>query len=863
MKLALIAFLILFSKSAFGQLSSGYDISKQMARNVVDVCFADLNGDGLEDIIAAGGQGCETTLDYPNCSIGREKICWFKNLGNNDYSQRIDLSIEKYGATKVEVDDFDGDGDLDIFFSDYEFFETPFPYFIFYFNCGLYILVNNGDGDFSEKIPILENYNSPLNFLLTDANFDNKKDIILRTRVLKNDTLFPHKVIFNTEGNFTQFEDLPIINNLIIDDISLNVADSSVSIACITNNNGNDSVLIYTKNQDTILLDQVYFVDENLSKAEFFDITNDGKEDLIYTVFPSSFYYSERMVNQTWSIPSLFLQNNGTTNSFRFFKNELNENFLVTVNTAEVKVIRFDDDISYNTIDSVLFYIIGGGVSEVSYEEEFNKISIAITLQSDAIRLLLFENEQFKDTTVLLALENSRGTFYALEDLNSDELIDVILNRGFWYQNLGNDSFSVLKFLPNLPNYTNQFPFFSDLNQDGFNDIIFTDSLGAHFSYGNINFDFSLINDISIILLENEDSSKYLAYIDLDNNNTKELLVVSYIMNAFTNEIQGTIIRVYSYNLQIQQFNFLNQSVFPNTYLSNYLNYNQLNSFSSLNLFSARIGYGNLIKLVNAGDFSFTLDSLPGNYSFYFFNENNNYNYELNDEFSIVDFNNDGIEDVVYLGSSTDGWTLYVNILLSNPNNQTYENINLYTLDYFSLSSFVAMTCADINYDGYYDILINGLDTPKLFYLENEGDNLNFNMVIIDSTYGGFKNIEAKDMDGDNDFDFICGGGNRDYRLVYYANKKGKPVNSEFINKATEINVWAYPNPTDNVVTIKSNSTLSQCSIYDISGRQLIEFNLNSNEFTLNRDLLNSGINIVKVVFKETQEIKYLKIFAN
>ena len=55
-----------------------------------------------------------------------------------------------------------------------------------------------------------------------------------------------------------------------------------------------------------------------------------------------------------------------------------------------------------------------------------------------------------------------------------------------------------------------------------------------------------------------------------------------------------------------------------------------------------------------------------------------------------------------------------------------------------------------------------------------------------------------------------------------------------------------FPNPTSSFITIQSNNLISPISIYDITGKLVLQNNGNSNEIILDISNLNSGLYFIK-----------------
>jgi hypothetical protein len=59
--------------------------------------------------------------------------------------------------------------------------------------------------------------------------------------------------------------------------------------------------------------------------------------------------------------------------------------------------------------------------------------------------------------------------------------------------------------------------------------------------------------------------------------------------------------------------------------------------------------------------------------------------------------------------------------------------------------------------------------------------------------------------------------------------------------------VMIFPNPTNHLLTISSMKNIDYIEILDVSGKQLIATEVNSNETSMDISILSSGIYFVKV----------------
>ena len=69
-----------------------------------------------------------------------------------------------------------------------------------------------------------------------------------------------------------------------------------------------------------------------------------------------------------------------------------------------------------------------------------------------------------------------------------------------------------------------------------------------------------------------------------------------------------------------------------------------------------------------------------------------------------------------------------------------------------------------------------------------------------------------------------------------------------------------FPNPTTDVLTIKSNMPIQMLNIFDISGREIKTYNITKHTYTMELAIgdLSKGIYLLKVVSNEKTVVKKL-----
>jgi len=125
---------------------------------VESVFFADINGDGIKDVIC----------DSSNNGVGNPS--WFENDGDGNFGSLQEITQDTSGSQYVLADDVDGDGDMDVL--NIEFGGETIAW---YENT-------DGQGDFGPKQIITNEVDAPIQIFMADFDNDGDKDILYNSQ---------------------------------------------------------------------------------------------------------------------------------------------------------------------------------------------------------------------------------------------------------------------------------------------------------------------------------------------------------------------------------------------------------------------------------------------------------------------------------------------------------------------------------------------------------------------------------------------------------------------------------------------------------------------------------------------------------
>lgn len=226
-----------------------------------------------------------------------------------------------------------------------------------------------------------------------------------------------------------------------------------------------------------------------------------------------------------------------------------------------------------------------------------------------------------------------------------------------------------------------------------------------------------------------------------------------------------------------------------------------------------------IVTLLNDGSGNFTLtDNEPTNGHVW--------------KIALGDVNGDGFVDVASANSSSNS----VSILFGDG----MGNLNI--SNHYSVGAFpLSVDLGDIDGDGDLDFVSSNIVSGNFTLWENNGSGIFIDPITYDSELAGSCAIlHDKNNDGAMDITFIDEEADV---VILYSNTLLLDVNEEtYLN-----NLFVYPNPVQDILTIVNNSgtQISSIKLYDVLGRQVLNGKVNMEKVDVS--YLNRGIFFVEI----------------
>lgn len=417
----------------------------------IDVYSKDLDSDGLNDIIIIS--------DLDN------KVSWFRNLGDYNFSSEIELSNNIDRPESLISDDIDNDGDNDIIIGSYS-------------NKNVSIFKNNGDGTFTNPEVIFNSDNEIRKIDLFDLDNNGFLDII------SGDDNGIIKWVKNLDGlNFDSPEFITGLagNGKGFSFIDIN-SDSFYDIVFTSNSSDN---LKYSLNENGISFSSPITIDDSLEDPQQLkvkDVDSDGVLDIVVST-----YYN--------SIIGWYKNNNGS------FSN-INQ---ITTSVYNPKAFILEDFDNNNSIDIV-------ASSYVNNESSKQKLSLFNLNTTNNVYKETILNFYFKAVNTV-----------KVADLNNDGYNDIVSAYGslLWNKNLGDSTFSSQIVISN--SIENSFVYdieLKDFNNDDLIDIAAIEDSSFKVYKNNGDETFTPIFSVAL-----SDISREIEVSDLNNDNNLDILI--------------------------------------------------------------------------------------------------------------------------------------------------------------------------------------------------------------------------------------------------------------------------------------------------------------------------------------------------
>lgn len=740
----------------------------------------DIDNDGDIDVIATDKQ---------------KGVTLYVNKGNGDFEFPIFLSTLKH-ATDLEVNDYDKDGDMDIFWI------TPDSW-------SVVIMKNLGNLDFAEPRDVTTAIRGTANFCFSDLTNNGYDDIIVtgigneyRLSIIKNngdltfsdpemlvDSIEIYSFISADVDNdadndilFTKIDNSPIIlleniDNGIFGDPSIFLETSSYlyspSLCSLDADNDGDIDIVFTAKYDSLR----FLINDNsgnfqISKNNIFEVSgydksipidydNDGDMDLIRT----------------------------SGGCFVIHEN-VDGNFSRQFNSGRVSL--GDSDFTFGDIDN-----------------DSNKDLIFSTNSKDFVGCLI--NDIIKPFQKMELISSQAPSLMSSDimDFNGDEYLDIVINQydggfGAFFPIIYTNTEHGLNMDYSTIDVTNPYSstfIYHDFNDDGLDDgLSYTSSL-----YNEIKFAFQVNQgDGTFVNIENEDVKRMFNSVYFVENQNYILGVRDSVFYKITYDNNLNLVIQDSMSFDISNFNAdvrfadFNNDGYTDILIGAY--------------FQDRIViiYGNetfVDEQIN------TISDI--NFKPYFVN--------------VADINGDGYPDVVYTGSVGNG--IYECGWYKNNANGEFTNYKFNTQN--RVFNLVAI---DIDNDKNDELIACTMSELQLF---KNIDNEEYTSELLE--YSFVDNGFAFDIDYDGDLDFVSYAITNRGECRWYENT--------FINAAvpefTVDNTIIYPNPATDNISLSSDNKVDKIVIYNLLGQNVLSIETPDKNIDLSS--LNSGTYLVKI----------------
>ncbi|NLN26079.1 MAG: T9SS type A sorting domain-containing protein [Bacteroidetes bacterium] len=798
-------FLFIFGIAVPTMITAQVDFEKiamtpeEIAQNFEYMITADIDGDGFQDIVASGDRG----------------LSWYRNDGTGKFYGNRNLIHDFSMRVTMVAADFDNDGYTDIVVGSVS-------------SNGTLAWFKNidGQGNFG-PMQLISNVNTYYPVLVAmDVDGDGDMDLIASSR--STGELVWYENLTGT-GTFSQRK----------------IIDAGVSAMKILledlDNDGRDDLIIsnlsgvrWYKNvggQTPFVFQEVIYSIYSIVDIAVSDLNGDGHKDIV--ILGSYLYW---------------VQNNGNATSWTTHYIESDLDSVTRMIMADVDNDG-KEDLLIKNINEIRWYkqeiedgeIIFNSSTLVTENSNRGKGFIATDIDNDGNIDII--NAGFNTSHIAWYLNNGSGTFdqetivtnyiwspikIQTADINGDSLLDIVFFDQYqpkivWLENSGNDTYFTPHFIDTNFDKIGSDLAVGDITNNGHIDVIASGQDGRLAWYendGNGKFEKHPID------LQSNSNVLRVALVDLDGDGKLDIVGSTHEIFWLRNLGGG----IFAERQIILSF-------VGGTSMEFY-------DISNNGLPDIIVGSGfhqdGIRYIENQGNGNFRVRVIQNSWLVH------------PESIQIIDVDEDGLPDIVAgieLGHSGSRLVWYKNL---DYNEFSSENV------LSGSNPFSSVIAGDLNLDGKDDLVYVHRMEKKLYWQRKTTGSFASKLLIDDTSPLLPNTVSMADVDGNGSTDllvgFVHGQLYNPGEIILYRNTAVMGVEEPTTIEKTII----YPNPVESSFEIKSASAISKISVYDFTGRKVLEKS-GSNHLDMSNE--PSGLYIVKIedISGNTKAIKIVK----
>ncbi len=804
MKTALLflsAILFSFSISAQIDFEPHITVDDTGGTNGANSVFAaDLDGDGDMDMISA--------------STNDDKIAWYKNIdGLGTFGPQQIISETALGAYSVFATDIDGDGDMDILAASY--FDDTIGWF-----------ANDGQGTFGSRQIISTLADGASSVYANDADGDGDMDVFSASATDDKIAWYENA---DGQGNFGAQQVISTNFDYPLDVVAGDI-DGDGDMDILSGSRYNNSRVAWFKNtngQGNFIFQQELTTDIAYCRgAVLADIDGDGDLDIAATswAFPNHriiWFENTNGQGNFNNTPNLVAQltNNARPETIyaKDFDNDGDLDIVVGTDNEGLSWFKNNGSGTFGPLQ-----IIDSNVEDVravfsaDIDTDGNQDILVAANRADRIAWHKNTNGQgnFGPANVLAEINGANGPIKVISiDLDGDGDKDILTaltndNRIAWQENLdGQGNFSELITIATINNPLSIFA--GDIDGDNDMDIIAASSSsnGKVVYYKNLDGNATFGTE-QTINLETYPSVVYAADVDNDGD-----------LDVFSSGDSTKI--VWQENLDGQgTFGPMN-IIMEGPWVNETLFTEDIDNDGDIDLIAGYYGAEDTVAWFENmdGQGSFSAAKIIST------------NLIVPDCVYAADFDNDGDQDVIATSYGTDDVIWYEN----TDGQGTFGSEHTITS---SADGATNVFAEDLDNDGDMDVICATLQGNEVIYYLNDGSgNFNYQQILV-SNFRTAISVTADDFNDDGKMDILASSFAKD-EIIWFENKGPLGIEENTTNLFS-----IYPNPTNGVFNINSNSTITEIAVYNNLG-QLLFTSEEKNQ--VNISSLSQGIYFVKI----------------